>query len=127
MTTAEIKKRPDLVTVIAVYHFIEAALMLIGLLGIGFAALVVLFSAAQEPEVVIPVLALGVGAFFVLLLLAINVAVGWGLLRLQNWARWAAIVLSVFRLLNVPVGTVIGGLTIYYLFQDEAKAVFEGV
>jgi len=57
---------------------------------------------------------------------AANVATGWGLLTLKSWARWAAIVLAIFRLPSFPIGTAIGALIIYYLVQDEARGVFEG-
>ncbi len=126
MTNVETEKRPDLVTAIAVYHFVHAGIMLLGRLGVGIAGFAVLFVTPDKPSVGISLVMLGLAALVLLVILAANVAVGWGLLVLQNWARWAAIVLSVFRLVSFPVGTVIGGLIIYYLFQDEAKVAFEG-
>ena len=121
----ETKRRPDEVLIIAIYHFFEAAMLLLGLLGIGVAGFAILFAAANEPEIVIPLGFLAIGAMFLVLFAILNVAVGWGLLRMQNWARWAAIILSVLRLPNFPIGTIIGGLIIYYLVQDKAKALFE--
>ena len=123
--TTEIKKRPDEVLIIAIYHFIEAAMLLFGLLAIGLAGFAILYAATNEPSIIIPLGFLTVGAMFLVLLAVVNVVVGWGLLRMQNWARWAAIVLSVFRLPNFPIGTVIGGLIIYYLVQDKARVQFE--
>jgi len=121
----ETKRRPDEVLIIAIYHFIEAALLLLGLLGIGVAGIAVLFAMAEDPSVAIALGFMTIGAVFLVLGAALNVAVGWGLLRMQNWARWAAIILSVLRLPNFPIGTVIGGLIIYYLVQDRARALFE--
>jgi len=119
------KKRSDAVTIIAAYHLAEAALFLIGLACIAFAAFVILLTAIDTPDIGIPIMALGLAGCVLLLGLAADVAVGWGLLKLQNWARWGALVLSVFRLLGVPIGTIIGGVTIYFLLQDEASALFE--
>lgn len=125
MTTE--RRRPDAVTAIAIYHFLEAAMALMVMLFVGFVAFIMLFAASNDPGVVPAIVVMAIIGFFAVLVLVANVAVGWGLLALQNWARWAAIILSVLRLPNFPIGTVIGGLIIYYLFQDEARAVFEGV
>jgi hypothetical protein len=56
----------------------------------------------------------------------LSVVVGFGLLKLQNWARWAAIVLAILGLPGFPVGTVIGILILIYLLGDEARIAFEG-
>ncbi len=119
------KRRPDEVTIIAIYHFVEAALSLVGLAFIAFAGFVVAFEEIGSPDVIIPVAALGLVGFVLLLIAVANVAVGWGLLRLQTWARWGAVVLSVFRLGGFPVGTLIGGATIYFLVREEAGPAFE--
>jgi len=123
--SASTKRRPDVVTIIAIYHLCEAALMLLGLLAIGVGVLAVLADASGDPGILVSIAALGFGALFLLVVGGANVAVGLGLLRLKNWALWGAIILSAFRLPGIPIGTAIGGLTIYYLVQDETKAVFE--
>ncbi|NLD43608.1 MAG: hypothetical protein GX657_08945 [Chloroflexi bacterium] len=118
------KKRPDIVTVIAIYHLFEAAMFLMGLLVLAVLAVVILTGARGEPGTLVPVALAAVGGMFLFALAAANVAVGWGLLTLRNWARWGAIFLSVLRLPNIPIGTAIGGLIIYFLLQDEAVAAF---
>ncbi len=119
------RRRPESATIIAIYHFVEAALLLLGVLGVGIGFAGVLFGAPNDPGVGVAYAVLGVVGIMLLILAGIDIAVGVGLLYVKNWARWAAIVLSVLRLPGVPVGTAIGGLTIYYLVQDEAKAAFE--
>jgi hypothetical protein len=59
------------------------------------------------------------GLFFL-----INLIVGWGLLRMKQWARIMAMVLAILRLLNFPLGTLTGGLTIWYLLQEHVAAEF---
>lgn len=118
------KARPDLVTIIAAYRFVVAALMLliVALLGIGLLA-VVLNTAGDE--LVIASIAIGVAILVVLAILVANVAAGWGLLALKDWARWLVIVMAVLSLANVPIGTVTGALQLWYLFTPEAKEAFE--
>lgn len=117
-------RRPDSVTIIAIYHFVEAALFLVGLLALGIAALAVSMGASGDPEAAIPLAALAVAGVVVLVLLVVNVAVGWGLLALKSWARWVAVALSVLRLFFFPIGTVIGALIIVFLLQKEARDAF---
>lgn len=52
---------------------------------------------------------------FVLGLPLLAWAVGQKIKQRQEWARWSGIALSCLALLLVPVGTVLGGVAIYYL------------
>jgi hypothetical protein len=61
------------------------------------------------------------------LLFVITVAdfiVGWGLWNRREWARLAALALAFLRLINIPLGTVIGGLILWYLLREDVKAEF---
>jgi hypothetical protein len=49
---------------------------------------------------------------------------GIGLIRLKSWARYVVMVLAVFDLTNVPIGTLLGGYSIWVLMQDEAVGMF---
>jgi len=120
------RKRPDTVTVAAVYHFVEAVLFLAGLSALGLGAIMVLVRAGGEPGAGVVLAAIGFGALAMVVLLIADVLVGWGLLNLKDWARWVAIVLSVFRLPWFPIGTVIGVVIIVLLLQRRAKDAFEG-
>ncbi|MCP5066835.1 MAG: hypothetical protein GY946_09735 [bacterium] len=53
-----------------------------------------------------------------------GMAVGIGLLRHRPWARTTGIVLGSLSLLWVPLGTVVGVLTLYVLLQDDVRALF---
>ena len=51
---------------------------------------------------------------------------GWGLLRRKPWARTLVIILSVLNLLSFPVGTLIGGYSLWVLLNDDTKRLLDG-
>lgn len=113
-------KRPDAVSLIAVYHFVMTIPFLIGSGALVLAVVPVLIN-VESREVVWPLFGIGVGLFFCLLFALVFLLVGIGLWRLWPWARWAAIVLAILLLPAFPIWTGIGALIIWYLLQDEAK------
>ena len=50
---------------------------------------------------------------------------GIGLLRGRPWARSVAVVVSALLLFQVPVGTVLGALSLYVLLQEDTRAFLE--
>lgn len=56
----------------------------------------------------------------------VGVYAGWALMAYQPWARPFNIVLSIFDLLSIPIGTLIGGYSLWVLFRPETVALFEG-
>ena len=122
------RRRPDAVTIITIYHFIAAGLALLGALAILiFAILPMSFSRGDPGGVAVALAALGLGLIVTLAFGVAAIVVGWGLLRLRNWARWGAIVLAILQLPAFPIGTIIGALIIWYLLTDEGREPFEGV
>lgn len=117
------KKRPDMVMIIALYQFVAAAFLLLAVLGLGIGLVAVVFS-VPGAEMAIPATILVFALFVVLVLLGVNVAAGWGLLAMKEWARWLTIVLSVFALPNFPIGTATGVIRIWYLLTPEAEQAF---
>lgn len=116
-------KRPDAVSLIAIYHFVMSVPFFIGSFVLAFAVVPILFT-VRSREVFWPLFGIGIGLSFCLLFALAFLAVGIGLWRLWPWARWGAIVLAVLSLPAFPVWTAIGGLIIWYLLQDEAKQAF---
>ena len=116
-------RRPEAVSLIAIYHFVMSVPFFIGILALLFAMLPVLIN-VEPPDVFWPLFGIGIGLFFCLLFALAFLVVGIGLWRLWPWARWGAIVLAVLSLPAFPVWTAIGGLIIWYLLQDEAKQAF---
>jgi O-antigen ligase len=120
-------KRPDGVTIISIYHYFTAGLLLLGACCLAVIPFIVAAAASAEPdaEVAVPIVAIvmGVGLLVVLVLAAAYGAIGWGLWRLKPWGRWGAIVVAVLGLLAIPLGTIIGVAVLWYMFQPEALTV----
>ena len=124
------KERSDGTLLVAIYHFAGAALNFLVLCGLLSIPLLVGLSTAANAEpdgaaatAITAIVMVTIGAIFFVLAVA-NLIVGWGLWRQREWARMGAIALSVIRLINIPIGTVIGGVIIWYLMQDHVKEEF---
>jgi hypothetical protein len=123
-------RRSDGTTVIALYHFFDGFLNLLVMCGILSIPLIVAVAmpASSESDAAIAVLTTGIVGLIgggVFLLLAVgNFVVGWGLWQLREWARVAAIVLAALRLVNIPLGTLIGGVIIWYLLRNQTRVEF---
>lgn len=121
-----VDKRPDGVSIIAIYYVFFAVMNLIGSCAILLFALIpAAGSAGDSFGIIASVFGIGIGFLFVASGALLGLAAGLGLLRLKNWARILAIVLAIFTLLGFPIGTVIGALIIWYLWKPEVKEVFE--
>ena len=59
-----------------------------------------------------------------LLLAGPCVVIGLGLLRFRPWARTAGTVLSIFNLVNVPLGTIAGVYGLWVLMSQETDPLF---
>lgn len=119
-------KRPDGVTAIAVWYFVDAFLMLMGactLLAIPASG--VLSDIGDPIGEFWAVFSLTCGVIFILISGIALVLAGWGLLRMKQWARWLAFVLAIISLFAFPIGTVIGALIIWYLLKDDVREAFE--
>jgi hypothetical protein len=69
----------------------------------------------------------GAAAFVFWLCLGIpGILAGYGLLTLKPWGRILAIILSAIRLINIPIGTVVGAYGLWVLFQKDTEAMFSG-
>jgi hypothetical protein len=124
------KQRSDGVTIIALYQFIVAFLSLLGICGLlSIPVIVAASTAAARAEggplataIVSTVMVVASGWLFLTGLA--NAIIGWGLWKQREWGRIGTIVLAVFRLLNFPLGTLIGALIIWYLLRQDVKAEF---
>lgn len=140
--------RPTGVTVIAVLDFVGAGFCVLAGLGMMLGGGFIATMMNQQQGAGAGVLAAIGAAAGVLLLFcaAIAAVLGWGLLKLMNWARIVTIVfaalgavLGLFGLFAVvahfaPIGIfwalcrlAINGWIIWYLLQPHVKAAFEGV
>ncbi len=123
-------KRPEGVTLVSIYHYVEAGLCVLGACLVVLIPVITAVAVAAErtPDagiaMTVTIIVAVVGVVLLLLIAAANAAVGWGLWQMKPWGRMGAIILSCLRLLNIPVGTAIGGLTLWYLFRPEVRAAF---
>ncbi|HEY63121.1 MAG TPA: hypothetical protein G4O02_00965 [Caldilineae bacterium] len=122
------RRRPDGVLVIALYHFVVGALTLLGSCVMLTIPLIVGVAASGDPDARVAVPIVGVimilGAALLFALAVADLVIGWGLWRMVEWARIGAIGLSILRLFNFPLGTVIGALMIWYLIQPQTATAF---
>ena len=118
-------QRPTGITLIAIWHFIGTLMGLLGTCAVTIPIIAVWAESGDPDEAFIATIALLFGMVVIFVLSIISAVVGWGLWQLKSWSRAAAIVLAVVQLIGFPIGTIIGGLTIYYLVtDDDAKAAF---
>jgi hypothetical protein len=119
------ERRPEFVTLIAIYQFITAGILFL--------------LACMLPSIVLPMMlfyvgpAEGVAASVVTVSLALalflgfgfaSIIVGWGLLRMREWARLGSIVLGAFSLIGFPIWTIVSILVLVYMTSEDARAAF---
>jgi hypothetical protein len=111
---------PQGVKISAYIFFALGALTLLGFCAL----LVVLGLAASSGEAADQAVGLGIGLCFTLIFAILYGAVGYGLMNLQSWARIAAIVLAILSLCSFPIGTILGGIVLYFMFQQDVQQAF---
>jgi len=140
--------RPTGVTIIAVLQFIGAGIAVIAGLGLMLGGGFIASMMSQQQSAGAGVLAaIGAAAGVAFLFgAAIAVLLGWGLLKLKEWARIVTIVLAGLGALGAVLGLVavlthlavigvvwalcrlaINILIIWYLLQPHVRAAFQGV
>jgi len=83
-------------------------------------------SGDADAQFAIPVIGI-TGMALVALTIALSVpglVVGIGLMKFRPWARILGIVLSIFDLIWVPLGTIIGAYGLFVLFSKDAERLF---
>ena len=68
------------------------------------------------------------GSMFAFLLLAAGIpglAAGYGILKGRKWGRILGIIVAVMNLFNVPIGTAIGGYSLWVLTDDQTVGAFK--
>ncbi|MEZ4662286.1 MAG: hypothetical protein R2911_32445 [Caldilineaceae bacterium] len=120
------KLRDDGVTLIAGYHFFWGALLLLATCILAIPTLITgIVGFVEDSDALIATGILFVIGSIVMVLCLLYLVVGYGLWTLRRWGRTAAIALGVISLLNVPIGTFVGGATIWYLLKEDVAQQFE--
>jgi hypothetical protein len=113
-------KKPGLLLLIAIWRFIAASMLAIGTIAIAVFALP---EAVRDADTG-PPLGWSIVIIWLLLLIGLSVAAGIGLIKGKSWGRTLAIVNAVLDLFSFPFITVIGVLSLIYLFRKEVKEYF---
>ena len=108
---------------VAWLHIATGALGLLSAFGVGaIVGGVGLFSGDAQTAGI-----LGLVAAFVMVLLGLlsvpALVGGWGLLKRRPWARLMVLIVSFLSLPGFPVGTLIGGYSIWVLMSDESRQI----
>ena len=115
----------DGVKLISAYHFVWSILLLLLMCAATVPTVITgIVGVAEDPEVFIATAILGFVVFVLLLLSVIYGVVGYGLWTQRQWARTAAIALAILSLPAVPIGTLGGAVTIWYLLKDNVAQQF---
>jgi hypothetical protein len=118
-------QKPDLLLLIAIWEFLSALFALMILTAVVLFVFSWAFPVWNEALVgglfLLSLLCLALGTYA-----GLAVAAGIGLLTGREWGRVASIVHGALSALSVPVGTIIGVLTIVYLTKTEVRDYFQG-
>ena len=113
-------KRPKWLIAIAIWRFIAASLLAIAIIAIAVFALP---AAVEDTDTGDPV-GWSIVIQWLLVLSGLSVAAGIGPIKGKSWGRVLAIVYAVLDLFAIPIGTIIGVLSLIYLFRQEVKEYF---
>lgn len=116
-TLAEIR-RPGAVTALAVWNFLQGAVLLLG-------GLVVVFTQFAGPDLAGSVW-VGALCFLYLALGGAHIAAGVGLLGMRSWSRILQIVLASIGLIGFPCGTLISIFILVYMMKPGVRILFSG-
>jgi hypothetical protein len=119
--------KKELETHVAVAGWLQIVNGLLGILWGAFMATLILgVGTAVDDPIAFRIMAVTATAFGGLLLaLSVpGVVAGIGLLNWASWSRFMALVLAVLELPLFPIGTLLGGYTIFVLSQRAASGIF---
>jgi hypothetical protein len=113
-------------------HIIVLAGLRIGLSVVGVVAALLVVAAivggglisGDETAIAITSLVGSIIGGFILLVSLPGLVAGLGLLKNRPWARVLRLVLAVFDLMAMPIGTIFGFYAIWVLLQDESAVLF---
>ncbi|HKK07893.1 MAG TPA: hypothetical protein VKA44_03335 [Gemmatimonadota bacterium] len=109
---------------------LQIGLGALGLLGAGFLWLVLsgagFFSGDLRALAINSTLAL-LGSSFLVLVSLPGIVGGLGLLHGRPWARALLLVVAVFELFHVPLGTALALYTFWALLSEDGKRAFAGI
>ncbi len=107
---------------------LTAAIGIVALIVMGSVAGFLSASQADYSNGMAPSVIAAIGlaaAVFFLALAAPSIIGGWGLLKFKPWSRILMIIVSIFHLLHIPLGTALGVYGLWVLFSEDARRILE--
>lgn len=112
------------VQLVAVLHIVRSALLLLlGLFVLGLLSSIGLISEDETAFMILSIVGTFVGGLLFVIALP-GLIGGIGLLKHQEWARITIIIVSILSLLDIPLGTALGGYSLWVLMRNEAGPLF---
>ena len=115
-------KRPDLLLLIAIWEFITAFGALIGISAIAVFAFPDAIEHTFGSAIPGAIFGLSIGILVLLCYVGLAIAGGIGILQGKEWGRVLSIAHAALSLFWLPIGTVIGILSIVYLTRPEVTS-----
>jgi hypothetical protein len=118
------------VKVLGIIHIVLGAMGLCGalLLMLIFGGAAGIMGASGDPDAALAIPIVGItGTALVIFTAALSlpgIIVGIGLVKRSPWARIGGIVLSIFDLLWIPLGTILGAYGLWVLFSKDTERLF---
>jgi hypothetical protein len=119
------------VKVLGVLHIVLGAIgvfcaLLLAFVFLGASGIVGASAAGEDAAIAIPILGITGGALIAFLMATSlpGIFAGWGLLRFRPWARILGIVLSIFALILIPLGTIVGIYGLWVLLNKDTERLF---
>ncbi len=121
-TTTNTQPRDDGLTIISIWHYLAGGFFLLVTAVVTLMTLLMGAGAlSQDTGLFIPMTLFGVMALVFMTLSLINLVVGYGLWTQRPWARTGAMALAMVGLVFFPLGTIAGGLVLWYLLRPETS------
>lgn len=113
------------VQLVGVLHIVRSILLLlIAMFVFGLLSFIGLASEDETAFAILSVVGMFVGGLLFVIALPALIG-GIGLLKHQQWARITIIVVSILSLVDIPLGTALGGYSLWVLMREEAAAMFD--
>jgi len=125
-TPTQPTRRTDGLTAIAAYHFVIASMFVLGALFFTIPTVILgVVGVVEDAGAFIGMAAVALIATTLMALSLLYIIVGYGVWTLRGWARLGAMALGVVSLMFVPLGTLAGGLILWYMLKPDVAALFE--
>jgi hypothetical protein len=113
------------ISLVGILHLVHSGLMLlIGILIFALMAGIGAISGDEDAMLVLGIIGTVVGGFMLLFSIP-GIIGGIAILQRARWSRIYMIVLSAFKLIDIPFGTALGIYTIYALLRPDVIEILD--